>query len=94
MALKTIIISFILITFKKFSDGTTNNSDYADTGNGSQKSLFASVAQVVGLRAELFDENGTIIETKDLWLNPLVNSWMSVIPQRYCFESETIGKLI
>ena len=92
--LKTIIISFILITFKKFSDGTTNNSDYADTGNGSQKSLFASVAQVVGLRAELFDENGTIIETKDLWLNPLVNSWMSVIPQRYCFESETIGKLI
>ena len=51
------------------------------------------MAQVVGLRAELFDENGTIIQTKDLWINPLVNSWMSVIPQRYCFEPETIGKL-
>ena len=67
-------------------------SDYAGTGDGSQKTLFASVAQLVGLRAELFDANGDKIDTKDLWLNPMVNSWMSVIPIRYCLEPENIGK--
>ena len=75
------------------ADGCRNNSDYADTGDGFQKSLFASVMQVVGLRAELFDENGIKIGTIDLWINPLVNSWLSVIPIRYCLEPENIGKI-
>ena len=73
-------------------DGCGNNSDYAGTGDGSQKTLFASVAQFVGLRAELFDESGDKIGTIDIWINPMVNSWMSVIPIRYCLEPETIGK--
>ena len=74
------------------ADGCGNNSDYADTGDGSQKTLLASVLQFVGLRAELFDENGIRIEYKDLWINPLLNSWMSVIPIRYSMEPENIGK--
>ena len=51
-----------------------------------------SVLQFVRLRAELFDENGVRIEYKDLWINPLLNSWMSVIPIRYSMEPENIGK--
>ena len=75
------------------ADGCGNNSEYASTGDGFQQNLFASVMQIVGFRAELFDENGVKIGEEDLWINPMVNSWMSVIPLRYKFVPETIGKL-
>ena len=61
-------------------------SDYR--GFGKQKTMVATVAQTVSILSE---RDGS---TDILWENRMVNSWMSVIPMKYEFQDETIGKII
>ena len=72
-----------------FLDGVGNNSEYQNTGDGSQKNMVASVMQTVALRAEL--QVGDQILSDDLWQNQMVNSWMSIVPIKYVFQTESIG---
>ena len=46
--------------------------------------------QTIALRAEL--KVGDQILSDDLWQNQLVNSWMSIIPIKYEFHTESIGR--
>ena len=70
-------------------DGCASNSDYQNADGVSQKSMVATVLQTVALRAEL--QVGDQILSDDLWQNQMVNSWMSVVPIKYVFQTESIG---
>ena len=70
-------------------DGCGTNPDYQNSGGINQKSMVATVLQTVALRAEL--QVGDQILSEDLWQNQMVNSWMSIVPIKYVFETESIG---
>ena len=67
-------------------DGFTNPSEYADVGDGSQKSIFATVGVSVHLRAT--KKTANMILTEELWKNELVNSWHAVFPIQYSYQKE------
>ena len=50
--------------------------------------MVATVLQTVCIQSESLGSTDTI------WQNQNVNSWMSVIPLKYIFQDETIGKQI
>ena len=71
------------------SDGFSDNSEYKDVGDGSQKSVFASVG--VSVRLMAYKKSGDVLLTEELWLNEFCNSWFSVFPIRYSFQTENTG---
>ena len=68
------------------SDGFSDNSEYKDVEEGSQKSVFATVG--VSVRLSAFKKSGNVILSEELWTNDMANSWLSVFPIRYSFEKE------
>ena len=71
------------------TDGFSDNSEYKDVNDGAQSKILGSVGVSVLLRAVKNTENGIL--TEELWRNNMANSWFSVFPLRYCFESESVG---
>ena len=68
------------------SDGFSDNSEYKDVEEGSQKSVFATVGVTVRLMAQ--KQSGDVVLTEELWRNDSVNSWHAVFPIRYSFSKE------
>ena len=79
-------LSFV---FQWGGDGCSDNSEYRNKKDKSQKTMVASVLQTIALRAEL--QVGDSVLSDDLWQNQCVNSWMSVVPLKYVFQEESIG---
>ena len=79
------------LVFEFGQDGIGDNNEYRNKKDGSQKTMCATVVQTVCIRASWLNEDGRW-EVENLWVNDMVNSWWSVIPKKYIFQEESIGK--